>query len=144
MTTKYVVGYDGSPASRRAADFAVGLAKEHGAEVLIAHVLEWSPYSFLTPEELEERHKRRGEELDRAEEAVIAPLKKELADSGVKVESVIRYGHIADTLCVIAKESGASQMFVGRDGSSAISARVFGSVAGSLAQCAPVACTIVP
>ncbi len=144
MSKKYVVGYDGSPASRRAADFALDLAKEHGADVLIAHVLEWSPYSFLTPEEIEERHKRRGEELARAEAAVIKPLKDELAASGVSVESVIKYGHIADTLCVIASESKASQIFVGRDGSSAIAARVFGSVAGSLAQCAPVACTIVP
>ena len=144
MTTKYVVGYDGSPASKRAADFAVELAKVHGAGVVLAHVLEWSPYSFLTPEEIEERHKRRGEELARAEAAVITPLVESLASSGVKVDSVIKYGHIADTLGAIAKESGASQIFVGRDGSSAIAARVFGSVAGSLAQSAPVACTIVP
>lgn len=144
MASKYVVGYDGSPASRRAADFALDLAKAHGAGVLIAHVLEWSPYSFLTPEEIEERHKRRGEELARAEAAVIKPLKESLASSGVTVESVIKYGHIADTLCVIASEAGATQIFVGRDGSSGIAARVFGSVAGSLAQSAPVACTIVP
>ncbi len=144
MTTKYVVGYDGSPASKRAADFAVELAKAHGADVLIAHVLEWSPYSFLTPEEIEERHKRRGEELARAEEAVIAPLKAELSGHGVKIDSVIKYGHIVDTLGTIAKEAGAAQIFVGRDGSSEIAARVFGSVAGSLAQSAPVACTIVP
>ncbi|MFK7942964.1 MAG: universal stress protein [Paracoccaceae bacterium] len=144
MTSKYVVGYDGSPASRRAADFALALAKAHGGNVLIAHVLEWSPYSFLTPEEIEERHKRRGEELARAEAAVIKPLVEKLAGSGVEVESVIKYGHIADTLGTIAKDAGASQIFVGRDGSSAIAARVFGSVAGSLAQSAPVACTIVP
>ena len=144
MSTKYVVGFDGSPASQRAVDFACGLAKENGATIVLAHVLEWSPYSFLTPEELEERHKRRGEELARAEEAVIAPIKAKLSSSGLSVESVIKYGHIADTLGAIAKETGSSQIFVGRDGSSAISARVFGSVAGSLAQSAPVACTIVP
>ena len=144
MSTKYAVGYDGSPASQRAVDFAKALARENGATLVLAHVLEWSPYSFLTPEEIEERHKRRGEELARAEDAVLAPVKASLADEGISVESVIRYGHIADTLGAIAKEAGASQIFVGRDGSSAISARVFGSVAGSLAQSAPVACTIVP
>ncbi|MEM7742415.1 MAG: universal stress protein [Pseudomonadota bacterium] len=144
MTSKFVVGYDGSPASRRAADFAVERAKTQGASIIIAHVLEWSPYSFLTPEELEERHKRRSEELARAEAAVVTPLLTALADTGIEVDSIIRYGHIADTLGAIARDVDATQIFVGRDGSSAISARVFGSVAGSLAQSAPVACTIVP
>ena len=144
MTAKFLIGYDGSPASKRAAEFALERARMQGASLIIAHVLEWSPYSFLTPEEIEERHKRRSEELARAEAAVIAPLKASLADSGVEVETVIRYGHIADTLCDIAEKSDVSQIFIGRDGSSAIAARVFGSVAGSLVQAAPVACTIVP
>ena len=61
MSEKYIVGYDGSEAARRALDFALESAQSSGAEVLIAFVLEWSPYSFLTPNELEERHKRRGE-----------------------------------------------------------------------------------
>lgn len=144
MSEKYVVGYDGSPAARRAAEFALGRAKKDGATVVIAHVLEWSPYSFLTPEELEERHKRRGEELKRADSAVLGPLVADLGDRGVAIETVIKYGHIADTLCAIAEESGAAQMFIGRDGSSEISARVFGSVAGSIVQTTPVPCTIVP
>jgi len=144
MSNKYVVGYDGSTASRRAADFAIEQAKTSGAGVVIAHVLEWSPYSFLTPEELEERHKRRGEELARAESAVIGPLMEAISKGDVEVTSVIRYGHIADTLCTIANETGDAQIFIGRTGNSAIAARVFGSVTGSLAQTAPVPCTIVP
>lgn len=144
MSNKYVVGYDGSDASKRAVDFALDRAKASGASVVVAHVLEWSPYSFLTPEELEERHKRRGEELARARSAVTEPLEKAVAASGVTVETVIKYGHIVDTLCVIAKEHEATQMFIGRQGESGFAARVFGSVAGSLAQCSPVPCTIVP
>ncbi len=144
MTLKYVVGYDGSPASRRAAEFALEQARKCDAAVVVAHVLEWSPYSFLTPEEIEERHKRRNEELARAETAVIEPFKQDIAGRGVTVEAIIRYGHIADTICDIASEVGASQIFIGRDGSSAISARVFGSVAGSIVQTTPVPCTIVP
>lgn len=141
---KYVVCYDGSPASRRAADFAIERAEAAGASVVIVHVLEWSPYSFLTPEEIEERHKRRTQELERAEKAIIAPLKEKISQRNVAVESVIRYGHIADTVGKVAQEVGASQIFVGRNGASGIAARVFGSVAGSLAQSAPVPCTIVP
>jgi len=144
MSTKFVVGFDGSDASRRALSFALERAEAGGASVLVAHVLEWSPYTFLTPTELEERHKRRAEELDRAETALLAPLKAELADSKVEIETVIKYGHVADTVCAIATDAGAAQIFIGRKGESSLAARVFGSVAGTLAQSAPVPCTIVP
>ena len=144
MSSKIVVGYDGSAESRRALDFALEKAGPENGTVVVAHILEWSPYSFLTPEELEERHKRRGEELARAEEALIAPLKSELDGSTVTVETVIKYGHVADTLCAIANDAKASGIVVGRKGDTGLAARVFGSVAGTLAQCAPVPCTIVP
>ncbi len=144
MSKRFVVGYDGSEESKRAVQFAVSQAKSADAGIVIAHVLEWSPYSFLTPEELEERHKRRKEELSRAETALMAPIKDSLSGSGVTVETEMRYGHVADTLAKIAKDVGAEQMFIGRTGESGLTARVFGSVAGSLAQVAPVPCTIVP
>ena len=144
MSKRFVVGYDGSEESKRAVQFAVSQAKSAGAAIVIAHVLEWSPYSFLTPEELEERHKRRKEELSRAETALMAPIKDSLSRSGVTVETEMRYGHVADTLAKIAKDVGAEQIFIGRTGESGLTARMFGSVAGSLAQIAPVACTIVP
>ncbi|MGR3461580.1 MAG: universal stress protein [Roseovarius sp.] len=144
MSDKFVVGYDGSVAARRALEFAVARAKAQGGAIVLAHVLEWSPYSFLTPSELEERHKRRREEMARAEEAVLGPVVAELTDSGVSVETVIRYGNIAEMLGKIATESGAVQIIVGREGFSALEARIFGSVAGTLVQTAPVPCTIVP
>ncbi|RXV63828.1 universal stress protein [Roseovarius sp. A46] len=144
MSDKFVVGYDGSVAARRALEFAVARAKAQGGAIVLAHVLEWSPYSFLTPSELEERHMRRREEMERAEEAVLGPVVAELTDSSVSVETVIRYGNIAEMLGKIATETGAVQIIVGREGSSALEARIFGSVAGTLVQTAPVPCTIVP
>ena len=144
MSRKIVVGYDGSEGAKSALDFAIELARLQGGEVIIAHILEWSPYSFLTPTELEERHKRRTEELARAESAVLAPVLKQLEGAGVEVTTVLKYGHIAETICAIAKDEAASQIVVGRTGHSALSSRLFGSVAGSLAQAAPVPVTIVP
>lgn len=144
MSGKFVVGYDGSDASNRALDFAVERAKSQGGSVLVAHVLEWSPYSFLTPNELEERHKRRNEELTRAKEALMDPVVAKLSDSGVTVETTIKYGHIAKTLASICKDENALQIMIGRDGETSIGARVFGSVANTLAQVSPVPCTIVP
>jgi len=144
MSARYVVACDGSSASGRALKFAITLAKLTGASVVLVHVLEWSPYSFLTPEELEERHQRRQQELERARKALIDPLVAALADEGIKAEAVIRYGHVAETLAEIAEKEGASQMFIGRNGHSSLTARLFGSVASSMAQIAPVACTLVP
>ncbi len=144
MSEKIVVGYDDSDASKSALAFATTLAKAQGADLIVAHVLEWSPYSFLTPEELEERHVRRREEMSRAEEALLAPVRAELASAGVQAETVIKYGHIADTLAAIIKETGAKQVVIGRTGHSTLSSRLFGSVAGTLAQEATVPVTIVP
>lgn len=144
MANPIVAAYDGSPAGRRAVDFALAQARAAGASLVVAHVLDWSPYSFLTPDEVAERHKRRGEELARAEKAVMAPLLADLKASNVTVKSEIRYGHVAETLCDIASAHGASQIVIGRTGQSTIVERLFGSVAGSLAQIAPVPCTIVP
>ncbi|MCP5071891.1 MAG: universal stress protein [Rhodobacteraceae bacterium] len=145
MSVKFVVGYDGSAASRRAVEFALARAEEGGASIVIAHVLEWSPYTFLTPEELAERHGRREQEMERAKSALLEPLLGALGnEKTANVETVIKYGHIADTLCKIAEDSGADQLVIGRQGGTALAARVFGSVAGSLAQAAPVPCTIVP
>ncbi len=144
MSEKIVVGYDGSAASQRALDFAVERAKSQGAGIVVAHVLEWSPYSFLTPNELEERHKRRNEELTRAKTALMDPVEARLADSGIAIETTIRYGHIARTLVDICTDNNAAQIYVGRDGETSFSDRVFGSVASTLAQTTPVPCTIVP
>lgn len=144
MSLKYIVACDGSAASERAIKVAVEQAKLSGASLLLVHVLEWSPYSFLTPEELEERHKRRNEELKRAQVALVDPLIKSLSDEGVQASAIIRYGHVTQTLADIAEKEGAAQMFIGRTGESALSRLVFGTVAAALAQIAPVPCTIVP
>ena len=144
MSKIFVVGYDDSPSSRRAVDYVLAQAEEQKAGIVIAHVLEWSPYSFLTPEELEERHQRRKEELSRAEAAVIQPLVDQIAQKGIQVESELRYGNIADTLCEIAKEKNASQLVVGRTGDAGVVSRIFGSVAAALAQSSSVPCTIIP
>ncbi|MEE2860537.1 MAG: universal stress protein [Paracoccus sp. (in: a-proteobacteria)] len=144
MSRKIVVGFDGSDASLRALDFAITRAQAQGDSILIAHVLEWSPYSFLTPSEVEERHRRRTEELQRAETAILTPVVKRVEDAGIPVSTSIRYGHIAETLCRIARDEGAAMIFIGRMGDSGFASRIFGSVAATLAQVAPVPVVIVP
>jgi nucleotide-binding universal stress UspA family protein len=139
----FVVAYEGDD-DATLLDYAIDRAKRAEAKLLLVHILEWSPYKFLTPEELAERHKRRKEELSRAHEAVVDPAVARVRDAGLEAEGDIRYGSVIDLICEIAESSGASLIFVGRSGSNSIAARMFGSVPLGLALSAPVPTVIVP
>lgn len=143
MPNIYIVGFDGTDASHRAAALASGLAKTSHARVHLVHVLEWSPYSFLTQEELAERHKRREAELKRAAE-IVEPVAKELAAEGLQVTSEVRYGHAGELFCEIVEKLAASQIFIGRKGSQTLTERLLGGLAVTLVQVAPVPVTVVP
>jgi nucleotide-binding universal stress UspA family protein len=139
----YLVAYEGGD-GQSVLDYAIDRAKRDGARLLIVHILEWSPYAFLTPEELAERHKRRREELSRAESAVIGPALEKARAAGVEAASELRYGAVIDLILEIARDAGASMIVVGRTGGSTLGARIFGSVPIGLAQAAPVPTVIVP
>ncbi len=138
----FVVGYDGIDTA--VVDYAIKCAGKIDASLLIVHVLEWSPFAFLTPEEIESRHAKRSEELARAEKAVMRPMLDRAVAAGVEASGAVRFGAAVSILCDIAKEKNAEQMFVGRTGETPLKARVFGSVAVGLAQASPVPIVIVP
>ncbi len=143
MPNKIVAAYDGSDSGARAVHFAKARAVKEGATLIIVHVLEWSPYSFLTPQEIEERHARRKEELARAETAVMGPILEKLGDE-VAVETEVKFGQVAETISSAVATHGASELIIGRQGNSGIAQRIFGSSAGKIAQLVDVPCTIVP
>ena len=143
MSETYVVGYDGTKAAQRAVKFAAARAKASGAKIHLVYVLEWSPYAFLTPQELDERHKRREEELSRAE-ATLKPVADDLKTKGIDTVCEARHGHAGELLCEIAGKLKAQQIVIGRTGSSTITARLMGSLVLSLVQASPVPVTVVP
>ncbi len=143
MSDQFIVGYDGTAQADRAVAFAAGRAQRMDAAVHLVQVIEWSPYSFHTPEELEERHKRREEELERAK-ATVQPKVEELKKKGIEATCEVRHGNAGDILCSIAKEAGATQIVIGRTGDSALAQRLLGGLAVTLVQVAPVPVTIVP
>ncbi len=144
MPDTLLVGVDGSDGGARAVNFAAKHAKDSKAKLVVAYVIEWSPYSFNTPQENEERHKRREEEISRADTEVLQPVIASLKQAGVETEAVVRHGHAADVLSQLAREHKASQIFIGRLGTSKLKAMLFGSVAGSLVQISPVPVTVIP
>jgi len=144
MSKIYVVGIDDSEHCYRAAELAVSMAGSADVSIHIIHVLEWSPYSFLTPEELEERHKRRGEELERANSAIVAPMIEKLGGEKTKITGEVRYGGIAETISKYSNEVSADLIFVARTGESQLATRLFGSVPSTLVQTAKVPVIVVP
>ncbi len=144
MSSKLLVAIDGSDGSKRALANAVQQAKLSGGKIILAYVIDWSPYSFHTPEELEERHQRRESEIQRAHDAVLDPELKKLNAEGISAEAVVRHGKIAETLNRISKETNTTQIYIGRHGESSIKSMIFGSVTGALVQSAAVPVTVVP
>lgn len=143
--TSILVGLDGSTAGERALAQAKKLSTLIGnCELVLAFVIEWTPYSFHTPEELAERHKRRESEIDQAHACILQPAAKALEAEGFKVSTVVRHGDPADLLDKVARETGASFIIVGRTGHRSLRDRLFGSVAGNLAAAASVPVAIIP
>jgi nucleotide-binding universal stress UspA family protein len=144
MTTKLVVGLDGHETGERALAYAQNLAGLIGdCEILVAYIIEWSPYSFQTAEENAQRHKRREEEISTAKERIINPAIKKLSDAGLKTQGVVRHGDVATALNDISKENGAQQIVVARSSEGGFTKRIFGSATSNLVMSASVPVTVV-
>jgi nucleotide-binding universal stress UspA family protein len=144
MSLVFLVGVDCSTCGGRALEYAAERAAVKGAKLVVAHVIEWSPYTFSTPQENEERHKRREEEIQRAYETIIDPIVADFREKGIDAEGIVRHGHAAQTLLAIAQEVEATNIMIGRTGTSKIKAQLFGSVASTLVQIADRPVTVVP
>ncbi|WP_169567516.1 universal stress protein [Sneathiella limimaris] len=143
--TTFVVGIDGSQSGEKALAFAKSRAKLIGdGKILICYVIEWSPFSFQTAEENEQRHKRREEEIALAKERVLDPAVKAAAAEGFTVEGIVRHGDVAELLDQIAVQNKAEQIVVGRVGARGLKERLFGGVSGRLVATASVPVTIIP
>ncbi|MFX0544713.1 universal stress protein [Roseovarius sp. S1116L3] len=144
MTTKLVVGLDGHASGERALTYARRLAELIGdCELVVAYIVEWSPFSFQTAEENEQRHKRREDEIKTAMERVVNPAVKQLNDAGLKAQGLVKHGDVSDALMAIAKDTGAEQIIVARASEGGFAKRFFGSSTSNLVMSSPVPVTVV-
>lgn len=144
MSQAMLVGIDCSECSDRAVDYAVRWAKAANLHLFIVHVVQWSPFTFNTPQENEERHRRRDDELERAHSEILDPIVADLRNKGVDAEGVVRHGHPAETLSELANELDATNIIIGRKGQSPIKTKLFGSIASTLVQISNKPVTVVP
>ncbi|WP_340150578.1 universal stress protein [uncultured Sneathiella sp.] len=144
MATTLVIGLDGHKSGERVLEYGkrlAGLIKD--CELLVVYVVEWSPYSFQTPEENAERHKRRENEISTAMQRVVDPAVEELKKAGLQARGVVRHGHVAEILNTVAKEENAEQIIIGRSSSGGLAERFFGSSTSNLVMSAHVPVTVI-
>lgn len=140
----FLVGIDGSDCARRAADFAAKRARKTEAKLVLVGVIEWSRYAFYTPEELETRRRDRDQAVKQVTAEVLGPLADTFTGQGLEVTCLVRHGHAAEVLKDLAEETGAVQIFIGRQGRSSFGDALFGGVTNRILSIAPVPVTVVP
>ena len=144
MSSVLMVGIDCSECGNRAVEYAIESARKLKVRLYVAHIIEWSQFTFSTVEENAQRHKRREEELHRAYSEIINPVVDRLKSEGIDAEGIVRHGHVADTLNTLARENDVTNIILGRQGKSKLKAHVFGSVGSHLVQVAECAVTVIP
>ena len=143
-----LVGVDHSDGARRAAHFALSRADVNSWRVTLVHVVNWSRFSFNTPEDNELRPIRKRQEIEHAQEHILDPIVAEVRQSEfpnvVGVETAIYHGQPSEVLSDLAGEAGHDLIVVGRTGESKFKEAIFGSVPSRLVQYAPVPVVVVP
>jgi nucleotide-binding universal stress UspA family protein len=130
---RILVGVDGSPESRRAADQAAELARPLEAKLLLAYVV--SLPAALGPEPIE----LSGWEI--AERAHARDLLEELGghyqEQGIGIETAMPSGAPAETLAEMAAADDVELVVVGHRGRGSLARVLLGSVADRLVQISP-------
>ena len=133
---RILVGTDFSATSTAAFDQGLKLAKQDGAELLIAHsTVVPSCLSFMPPESYGEWETHCRMEAERNVGALIGKARKE----GVHAHMLLREGLADDAIIEVAERLGVDLIVIGTHGRRGVSRFFMGSVAGRLVSRAPCA-----
>jgi nucleotide-binding universal stress UspA family protein len=138
-----LVSTDFSDLANAAVPVAFRLARDHGARVVLAHVLEGlgtpNPlYAHYCPTPTPEQ-RASAEEHARASLAGLVPKQR----GSAACEIVVRHGAAADELCRLAKERRASLLVIASHGRSGMGRFLLGSVAERVLHLAPCSVLVV-
>ncbi len=139
MISKILVPTDGSKTARKAAKYAVELAKLSGATIIVLSVIDRTPFitpavpGFVSPSLPGVTHPEHMIEpiedyLKEAAKADMGEVVKLCEQSGVSSKAVIRLGHPVEAIVKEAKKSKADLIVIGSHGRSALKAALLGSV----------------
>lgn len=131
MISKILVPSDGSKTTQKAAGYAVDLAKQLNAAIIVLSVIDQRALIARTaPASETPRHTIEPLEdyLREAAEGYAGEIKKLCDKSGVASTIVIKTGHPVEVIVKEAKRSKSNLIVMGSHGRSALSATVLGSV----------------
>ena len=132
MYDRILLPTDGSDASDRAVEQAVGLARETGAELHVLFVVEDIPYA---PEMMDDTVE---EELQGIGEEAIAAIEARADGAGVDVVSAIRKGAPHSAILEYADGEGVDAIVMGTHGRSGLDRYLLGSVTERVVRTADV------
>ena len=131
MIAKILVPTDGSETAKKAAKYAVALAKQTGASLILISVIEKGFYAAQSihatsaPTHLIEPIE---DYLRQAADAFLGDAEKFCEKQGIQSKKVIRSGHPVEEIIKEAKKSKNDLIVMGSHGKSALKAAVLGSV----------------
>jgi nucleotide-binding universal stress UspA family protein len=144
MFARIVVGTDGSETARHAVQEAIQLAKQTGAELLIASAYEPVPASRLREERLEAPEDIAHTVGPREDvDATLAEAAQEAEQAGITVRTFARQGEPADAILDLAEEETADLIVVGNKGMTGAKRFLLGSVPNKVSHHAPSSVLIV-
>jgi len=132
MVSKILVPTDGSKTARKAVRYAIDLAKQLNASVIVLSVIDNRSFiaqtvpAIDTPTHVIEPIE---DYLREAAKGYAGEIKKLCDESGVQSETVITTGHPVEDIVKEAKKSKVDLIVMGSHGRSALVAAVLGSVA---------------
>lgn len=137
---KYLFATDGSPTSERALEYLI----EHvdpKDEITLLHVIPNPSDGFLRKHDSPEIAESR---LREAAEDITDKAMDKINEAGLDAELVILMGQPGEEICGLAGDMGTDTIVMGRQGTSAVSDILLGSVSKYVIHHAPCAVTIVP
>lgn len=131
MISTILVPTDGSKAAQKAAIYAVDLAKQLKATVIVLSIIDKRSFSGQTVSARKtSRHVIEPIEdyLSEAAKGYTGEIEKLCAKNGVPSKTVITTGHPVEDIVKEAKRAKANLIIMGSHGKSALTAAVLGSV----------------
>jgi nucleotide-binding universal stress UspA family protein len=131
MISKILIPTDGTKASKKALDYAIGLSKQTNASVTILGVVDKSEFvAQAFPANAATIHLKRPIEdyLGQIVEGYVMHAEKQCKKKGVKPDTVVRSGHPVEEIIKEARRSKSDLIIIGSHGKGAIESAVLGSV----------------
>ena len=138
MYSRILAANDGSPSSLKALDTAIELARQVSAELHMVTVEELPRFPASIDEVAEEK-----DEANHRFAPIIAAAKAQASASGVKIETHLIPGHVAEAIVGLIKNRGFDLLVVGFMGHSQLYERIIGGTTDRLVRLAPCAVLVV-